>query len=101
MLDSLIKIAVVALIGYVVWRMMRPQHSVVIVMDKNGIQNHKGLPRGQAKRVIQFLEDHVSPDGKLTIYADRQPNGRLRLNFKGPIDSGMQQQVRNFFINVL
>ena len=101
MLTLLVRIAVFAFVGYVIWRMMRPRYSVKIVIDDHGIQHHEGLPRAQEKKVLGFLQDDIGVSGKLIICALRQPNGYLRLNFKGHVDPGTQQQIRNFLNTVM
>ena len=102
LLINLAKLAAFVAVTYVVWRMLtRPRHAVSIVIDKNGIKHHRGLPKGQEARVLGFLEEQLAPQGKITINADRQPEGHLRLYFTGPIDPGAQQQVRNFLNSVM
>lgn len=95
-----IRIAVFALVVYVVWRMLRPRYAVRIVMDEHGIKHHVGLSKAQERKVLEFLQEQM-PDGKLTIYAEREPNGYLRLNIRGHITPGMRQRVRNFLNSVM
>ena len=101
MLGVIIRVGALALIGYFIWLALRPRYAVEIVMDEHGIKRHRGLSKGQEAKVIDFLREQVTPEGRLGIYAIRQPNGYLRLHFKGNIDPGTRQQIRNFFINVL
>lgn len=101
MLDSLIKLSVVALISNVIWRAMRPQYSIKIVIDEQGVKHHEGLPKAHQRNVVEFFEKHISVSGKVTICARRQPNGYLRLDFKGQVDPGTQQQIRNFWLTFM
>ena len=102
LLINLVQVAVIGTVAYVVWRMLKqPRHAVRIVIAKAGIRHHRGLPKGQEATVLGFLEEQLVSLGKITITADRQPQGHLRLSFKGPIDVGTQQQVRNFFNSVM
>ena len=97
----LIKLAAIMLIGYVVWRAMRPRYTVKIVVDEQGIKHHEGLPKACERTVLEFIEKNLSPEGKVTICASRQPNGYLRLDFRGQLDSGTRQRIRNFLITVI
>ena len=95
-----IRIAVFALVGYVVWRMLRPRYAVRIEMDEHGIKHHVGLSKAQERKVLEFLQEQI-PDGKLTIYAERAPNGYLRLNIRGHVTPGTRQRIRNFLNTVM
>ncbi len=101
MLGVFIKLAAVVGIAYVAWRVMRPRYAMKIVMDENGIKHHEGLAKRQEKQVLEFLREQVQPVRKLTIYGARHPNGYFRLVFKGQIDPGTQQRIRNFMLTVM
>ncbi len=101
MLGFFIRLTAIALIGYVVWRMIRPRYTLKIVIGKQGIKHHKGLPKAHKTSVLKFFEKHRSFDGNVTICAMRQPDGYLRLIFKGEVDPGTRQQIRNFLITVM
>ena len=96
-----INVLVVALIGYILWAMIRPRYAVKIVLDPSGVRYHHGLASRQAGEVFAFLQKHVTPDGRVVIYGRRQPNGRLQLGFRGKIDSLARQRIRNFMVNVM
>lgn len=97
----LTEVIIIAAIGYLAWRMMNPRHAIRIVIDEHGIKHHQGLPKAHERDVLGFLQQHLAPEGRLTICADRQPSGYFRLYFKGSIAPGEQQQVRNLFNSVL
>lgn len=101
MLTLFIRLAVIALIGYVLWRIFQPRYDVRIVIGKKGIKHHEGLPKAHRATVLEFFEEHRSFDGNVTICAMRQPNGYLRLVFKGQVDPGVRQQIRNFLNTVM
>jgi hypothetical protein len=96
-MDWIVRIAIVALIGGFLWLIFRPRHAITIVMDAGGVKSHKGLPKRHERKVLEFLERHVATGGPLVIYADRRRGG-LRLQFRGDIAPGTQQQIRNFFL---
>jgi len=101
MFGFLIRLLAIALVGFVVWQVMRPRYAVRIVIGKQGIKHHKGLPAAYETTMLEFFEKHRSFDGDVTICATRQTDGYLRLAFKGPVDEGMRQQVRNFLMTVM
>ena len=101
MLGFVIRLVVIALIGYVIWRVMRPRYDLRIVIDEYGIKYHEGLPKSHERQVLKFLENDLSFIGKVTIFARRQPDGYLKFGFKGQIDPGTRQQIRNFLISVM
>ena len=45
-----IRIAVVALVVYVIWRVLRPRYAVRIVMDEHGIKQQVGLSQSQESK---------------------------------------------------
>ena len=99
--NLVINLLAVAAVGYIVWRIMSPKPAMRIVIDADGVKYHEGLPKSQESNVLAFLQQHLTPDGKLTICGSRQPGGYVRLSFKGPIDPGRQQQIRNFFNSIM
>ena len=101
MLGFIIRLTAIVLIGYVVWRMLRPRYALKIVIGKQGIKYHEGLPKAHKTSVLEFFEKHRSFDGNITICAIRQSDGHLRLVFKGQVDPGVRQQIRNFLITVM
>ena len=101
MVGFAIRIIAIALIGYGVWRILRPRYTLKIVIGKRGIKHHEGLPKAHKAYVLEFFEKHRSLDGNVTICAMRQRDGYLRLVFKGHVDPGTKQQIRNFLITVM
>lgn len=101
MLGLFIKLTAIALIGYGVWRMMHPRYTLEVVIGKQGINRHKILPKALETSVLEFFEKHRSFEGNVTIRAIRQPDGYLRLVFKGQVDAATRQQIRNFLMTVM
>ena len=88
-------------VGLLLWRVYRPRYRVKIVLDESGVRHHQGLAQAQQQRVIGFLQEHIAAEGKLTIYVAREPSGRMRVDCRGAIDPGTQQQIRNFLMTVI
>ena len=101
MLGLFIRFAAIALIGYIVWRVMRPRYDVRIVMDEHGIKHHEGLSKRQQSQVLEFLQDEVAPGGQLIIYAAHQRDGYLRVDVRGHIDAATRQRIRSVLINAM
>lgn len=101
MVGLLFRLAVIALIGYVVWRVMIPRYAVRIVIGNQGIKYHKGLSKANEEDVLAYFEKHRSFDGDVTILAARHADGDLRLVFRGQVDPHTQQQIREFLITVI
>jgi Protein of unknown function (DUF3634) len=99
--DSLSTWCLVALVIVFILIALRRKHSLEIVMKNGRVTSLHGLARAQVKRVVDFLERDVAPDGKIVVVGDRDQNGVLRLNFRGRIDEGTRQQIRNFLKMVL
>ena len=95
----LLRLGLLVLIGLVVWAVLRPQYGLKVVVDRSGVKQLRGVPRGRQADLCQFLRNEVAIGGTVTILGNRLDDGRLRLSFRGPIDSGMQQRIRNFLIN--
>ena len=101
MLTLFVRFAVIALIGYVLWRIFRPRHGARIVIDQHGVKHHEGLPRSHRREILEFMDELPPLDGTLTVCAQREPNGYLRLDFRGRVDPGTRQQIRNFLNTVM
>lgn len=101
MLGFSIRLAVIALVVYVVWRMVFPRYTLKIVIGKQGIKHHKGLSKANQTSVLKYFEKHRSFDGDVSIFATRQTDGDLRLVFKGQVEPGTRQQIRDFLTTVM
>ena len=101
MVQLLVRLFIIALVVYGVWRILQPRAHVRIVIGEYGIKQFEGLPKAQEKEVLRFLQNDLEFDGKLVIRARRQSNGYLSLNFSGQIEPGTKQQIRNFLNTVM
>jgi hypothetical protein len=99
--DTLSMWCLVALIFVFIWVALRPRHPLKIVIRNGRVTSHRGLAKAQVRRVVDFLQRDVALDGNLVIAGGRDANGVLRLIFRGNIDEGTRQQIRNFLKMVL
>jgi hypothetical protein len=96
MVRLLLRILVLALIGWLAWLMFRPRYAVKIVMDSHGVKSHHGLPAAKVTEIVRFLEQEVGIEGRATILGERDRTGVVRVRFRGRLHPGMQQKIRNF-----
>lgn len=99
--DKLITILVLAAAAFIVWEMLRPKYSLRIRVEGGCVKSHTGVAQGQLKRVIEFLEHDLATEGNFTILGARGQRGALHISFRGDIDQGTAQQIRNFLKIVL
>lgn len=83
-------------VGYGLWTTAHPSWPIRLVVSRHGLQSHRGLPRRAIGRITGFFKYDVELDGKVVILAARQRGGQVRTRFRGEIDPGTQQQIRNF-----
>jgi hypothetical protein len=92
---------ILAVLVFVVWLFYRRRWPTRIVVDRNGVRSHRGLPKSREREILAFLNDDVSFEGKVTIGLARSQNGSLQTHFAGRIDEGTRQRIRNYLITVL
>jgi hypothetical protein len=94
--DSWIWLALGAIVILGILQAARPKWSLLIVACPEGVVSHRGLPKSQEGRILSFIENDLTLDGRVTIRAARGRDGRLRMAFSGRLDPGTRQRVRNF-----
>jgi len=94
--DKLFTIAILLAAIFIVWQIVRPKYPLRIVVDGGEVKSHQGVAQAQVRRVVEFFEHDVSFDGKVTVVGARDAQGVLRIRFRGDIDQGTAQQIRNF-----
>ena len=94
----IIYVVAAVILGLVLWRVLSPSHRIRIVIDPTGVRSHRGLPASRERTVLEFLENEVELDRKITIYADRAADGRLQLLIRGRIMASVKQRIRNLLI---
>ena len=99
--DWIFKLIIFAVLGYFGWLFLKPSHAIQIHFRTDGNHQFKGLTTGQQAKLVDFLSEQPDRPNNLKIYADRNQNGRLKITFPGNIDAGLQQRIRNFFLNSL
>jgi hypothetical protein len=59
------------------------------------------LSEAQRVQIQYFVQRDLQLTGSLTIYATKEPSGRLLIRIDGEVDPGLRQQIRNFLVGVL
>ena len=85
------------LVGPVIRMLFRPQLVGGITLDRDGLQKQGGLPATRHSEILDFVARKVIPDRSVVICIVRAEN-RLRVNFRGPLDSGTSQLVHKLLL---
>ncbi|MBP85961.1 MAG: hypothetical protein CMJ64_04460 [Planctomycetaceae bacterium] len=97
----MIKAAIIGGVGFVIWRVLQPKYEIGIVLTPEGVRRVDGVDKRLRHEVEEFLQQNLPEQGKVVIRGIRQPGGRLRLVFRGPVHEGQQQRFRNFLLMLL
>ena len=78
------------------WKAIFPKPSIRIVVSPSGLVNHHGLSNRSERELGQFFSNDVDLNSNVTILGNRDQQGRLKFTFRGDLDQGTEQQIRNF-----
>ncbi|QDU56313.1 hypothetical protein [Aeoliella mucimassa] len=87
-----------AMVLYAIWTSANPSWPIRIVVTTEGMVECRGLPRQRVPRFAEFFEQHVQAEPKLVVLACRDAGGGLRTSFRGHIDAGTKQRIRNYML---
>jgi hypothetical protein len=90
-----LRLIFLAAVAGAAWFLFRPRWAFTIVVGPTGVISYSGIKTSQQRQLLQLFENVRFMDGQVTIRGRCDADGRLRLHFSGPIDSGTQQQIRN------
>ncbi len=103
-LQSILTYAVLGLIAFiavVVYRSICSRTIIRFVVDHSGLVEHRGISPRAEREIKTFFQQDVQVPQKVTISGQLDPQGRLRFHFRGAIDAGAKQQIRNFLHSIL
>ena len=83
------------------WLFLWRRYPLEITVQDGHVTALRGVAKAQTRRVVEFLERDVALGGKVKVVGARDPQGVLRINFRGRVDEGTQQQIRNYLKMVL
>ncbi len=99
--DFWLTLLLIAVVAFLAWGAFRPRCALHIVIGRDRAIRHSGIPKGRVGQVLAFLTNDVSLAGKVAILGTRSREGQLRITFRGRVDPGTQQRIRNFLKMVL
>jgi len=85
------------LVGLMIRMLFRSQLVVGITIDRDSLQKHRGLPAARQSEIPDSVTRKVIPDLSVVLCIVRAEN-RLRVNFRGPLDSGPLQLAHDFML---
>lgn len=80
------------------WFLRRPPLMRIVVRDGQ-IVECSPLPQARRREIEQIISGNAPETGRIVITGIRNKDGWMQLSFSGPIDAGLQQQLRNYFAN--
>jgi len=96
LISWLVKVAFVALVGWLAWTAFRPRHALRIVVNKDGVQFSTGLPAAKRQQIVGFRENDVEIENRVTILGVRGRDGIVRYEFRGRLHPSIRQRIRNY-----
>lgn len=90
-----LRFLIVAAVGGGIWWALRPRYSLKIVVHGARVKIHSGAAKARNAELIQFLSG-LALQGKDAILGIRDRQGYTRISFRGRIDAGTRQRIRNF-----
>ena len=82
-----------------VWWLLRRRPQLRIVVRSGQVIECTGLPQSRRRELEQLLTAVAPESGQIVITGNRSKDGWMQLSFSGPVDAGLQQQLRNYFAN--
>ena len=92
--------AAVLLLGIVLVLWLRGLHDFRILLTAKGIEFTGRFPARHRTDVADFLKENI-PGRPALILGRWQAGKYLRIQFRGAIDPGVQQRIRNYLILTL
>ena len=90
-------VVIMLVAAVVLWAIVRTRkHAVTIVVENGRIRRMYGVAQAKQQRIANFLADAVPGPRPVTILGDRYRDGSFHFRIRGPLDPGLQQQIRNF-----
>lgn len=100
MLDTLLKIAALALVvGMVVHFLRRPSNLRIVVRDGQVAVDGPVL-RSRRGQVTEFFAQHLAEVRRARVVGNWDGR-RLQLSFRGGLSAGEQQRLRNYLLTIL
>lgn len=99
MLPVVARLLSMVVLGVVAWRCLVPRSRFRIVVDRNGVVEHKGIRTERDRRILESLQRTRFVEGRMVISGVVSPTGRFKLKFTGHASPELQQQLRSYLVN--
>ncbi|WP_417847185.1 hypothetical protein [Thalassoglobus sp.] len=97
----LMGIVFLGLAGWFVLAAIRPKSAIRLVIEGSTLVDSYGISSRARSQIETFVKQDLDYTGKLRVTGNSDSKGRVHLKFRGRIDSGTQQQIRNFLLTIL
>lgn len=98
--DSLLLWLIVGLVVFAIWRSSRGNWDVHVSVTPETVQFHKGVARIHQAEMTDFFQRIIPPTEAFQVFARQEKSGKLHMKFQGKVPVAVQQQIRNYFINL-
>jgi hypothetical protein len=95
------KIAVLAIIGLFIWWALRPKYDFRIDLKDGSLRCKGTITDTRKRRIAEFFRTDLPDVTALSVLARRVNSGRWTFAFKGAVDEGTRQRIRNFLTATL
>lgn len=89
-----------ALIAGALW-ILRPRYKFKIVVCPDDLKILGRIADSQRAKIEDFVLHDIALGKPFTVVGREDGDGSLRLLFRGNVDKGTQQRIRNFLLSVL
>lgn len=94
-----LRFAILAAVGFGLWKFVRPKWAFTIVVDDSGVRSHQGISTPQQHRLLEMFQKTRFVEGRVKVCGRHDQNGQLELRFSGKLSDEARQQIRNFIVN--
>ncbi|QDT33089.1 hypothetical protein Mal48_23410 [Thalassoglobus polymorphus] len=103
MSDSQVLIGIVFLgiAGWFVLSAIRPKSAIRLIIEGSNLVDSHGISSRARSQIETFVKQDLDYTGRLKVTGNPDSRGHVHLKFRGRIDSGTQQQIRNFLLTIL
>ncbi len=97
----LIGIVFLGVVGWLTLLSIRPKFAIRLVIEDSTLVQSHGISLRVKSQIEAFLKQDLDDSGKAIVTANPDAKGRMKFKFRGKMDSGTQQQIRNFLLTIL
>ena len=88
-------------LALLLWKLLTPKTIFLIKVNQQYFKFKGHLPESKLARIKEFFVNDVQADRPLVVLGVKKGNSRIELRFRGNVDPGTKQQIRNFLLTLL